>query len=231
MPTSFRNMWCALLAIGSLVWACTGANPSGVGKETCQAGPTCGGATVQACTMTDGSGQCASITYRVGGQTFTCNSCTDCVKAATDAVAGCGPATGAGGGETCTPGPSCANGSVQACTTKDATGACLAASYKSAGKTFACRTCGDCAQAAIDATSACLAGGGADDAGATSRDSGGGGTACVPSCHSDLECQNSCPRSSNGAVSCCDTSVGACFLISASVCPVPPDSGPPPPPY
>lgn len=47
---------------------------------------------------------------------------------------------------------------------------------------------------------------------------------CVPQCASDADCQNSCPAVSTGA-NCCDTSIGICYVGTASVCPVPTDGG------
>jgi hypothetical protein len=234
MSSGFRTLvWCcgSLLAGAALAVACTGANSSGVGSESCTAGQACGGGSILACTTTDGAGQCASLTYKVAGKSFTCASCSDCQKAVTDAVATCGtgaPGNGStGGGETCAPGPSCANGTVQACTTKDANGACVGVTYKTVGQSFTCKSCTDCAQAALDAANACVVGP-TDGGGNRGNDSGRGGT-CVSPCHSDLECQNTCPPLSNGGVTCCDTSVGACFAIGATTCPVTRDSGPPPP--
>jgi len=47
-------------------------------------------------------------------------------------------------------------------------------------------------------------------------------TACVPSCATHLDCQNSCPAPSIG-VSCCDPNTHQCYSAQALVCPAPPD--------
>jgi hypothetical protein len=64
---------------------------------------------------------------------------------------------------------------------------------------------------------------GKNDSG-TNQDSGNQGGQCVPSCTSDLDCQNSCPNVPNG-INCCDTATGICYANAASSCPVPVDAG------
>jgi hypothetical protein len=59
-------------------------------------------------------------------------------------------------------------------------------------------------------------GGGGNDSGQQGQ--------CVPTCSSDMDCQNSCPTVPNG-INCCDTSTGICYAYASTTCPVPSDAG------
>lgn len=48
--------------------------------------------------------------------------------------------------------------------------------------------------------------------------------ACVPTCATDLDCQDSCPAPSLG-ISCCDTSTGTCYTDNSGQCPSDYDAG------
>lgn len=81
-------------AVRDATASCTGAgpgNPSGPGGETCVPATACATDLVQACTTRDGAGTCVGVTYKSGGQSFACASCTDCGEAMTLASGACGP--------------------------------------------------------------------------------------------------------------------------------------------
>lgn len=53
----------------------------------------------------------------------------------------------------------------------------------------------------------------------TTTDSGSTPTkTCISNCHTDSECQTSCPAAPNGGLNCCDTSSGVCYASSTSTC-------------
>jgi hypothetical protein len=41
---------------------------------------------------------------------------------------------------------------------------------------------------------------------------------CASNCHTDSECQTSCPAAPNGGLNCCDTSSGVCYASSSASC-------------
>jgi len=45
--------------------------------------------------------------------------------------------------------------------------------------------------------------------------------ACVATCTTNAQCQNSCGPPSSG-ISCCDTTTNQCFTSNTTVCPAPP---------
>ena len=71
-----------------------------------------------------------------------------------------------------------------------------------------------------------------DDSGGNSGSSGGGGSSsgddgsgmCSASCHTNQDCQTSCPAPS-GSASCCDVGSTLCMIVSGSTCPSMPEAG------
>jgi len=71
------------------------------------------------------------------------------------------------------------------------------------------------------------------DGGKDAAKTDGGGAdsgACVETCGTDLDCQNTCPAVVNNGINCCDLGTNKCFPVADSVCPAPvdQDSGQPP---
>lgn len=195
--------------------ACTGAsNPlGGGGTQNCQQVPCGNGDSINEC-VSQPSGGCSDITYQVGGQTFSCNSCQGCGQAQQQATTACingsgsssgggsgsssgggsGSSSGSGGGTTtCSGTASCGTSGITyaSCTTVE-NGACTGMAYRtSTGQTFHCNGCTNCATAAQELTSYC------DGA----ADGGGGQTTCG----SALSCGNTgytyqqCTTLTNGA--------------------------------
>ncbi len=62
--------------------------------------------------------------------------------------------------------------------------------------------------------------------GNVNQDSGGqdAGDTCVPTCATDLDCQDSCQAPSIG-ISCCDTATSTCYTDNSGQCPADYDAG------
>ena len=134
----------------------SGAIPD-AGPSNCQQGSSClGGGSIQICTVDGPGGACASITYKVGAQTFACASCSDCKQAADQATVACSGNDG-GGTETCQKGATCPNNGVTLsfCYTT-AGGSCVGARYTtSKGSSYPCVSCNDCKDASAAAAAEC----------------------------------------------------------------------------
>lgn len=48
---------------------------------------------------------------------------------------------------------------------------------------------------------------------------------CTPNCHTDSDCQSSCPAAPNGGINCCDVSSGVCFSNASGTCTAAVDAG------
>ena len=182
------SFWATAAAAASLVFAlaaCTGANDALGGNATCVT-TACGtgSATYQACTSQAAAGSsCADITYKVNGQSFTCNSCQGCTSAASQVAMACldsvDPGDGgneASGNQTCSTPTACGAGgrTYQECSTLDAAGTCVTLDYKTSdGHTFTCAGCQGCATVAENLAAYC--------AGEAQPDSGPGMTSCSTS--------------------------------------------------
>ena len=80
----------------------TSSSSSGGGTTTCTNGSVCNdGSEMKVCTATNTAGACASITYTVDAASFTCDACTACTFAQSQASQACAEAGGgssSGGG-------------------------------------------------------------------------------------------------------------------------------------
>lgn len=46
-----------------------------------------------------------------------------------------------------------------------------------------------------------------------------GGGVCTVNCHSDLECEQTCPTPPQGSSNCCDFTTGVCYASLSGICP------------
>jgi hypothetical protein len=223
-PTSSSSFWSALAATAAFVLAaCSGAS-NGIGNGNGPA-PTCvstpcgaGGNTIQTCTSQP-QGGCSAVTYTVGSQSFSCNSCMGCTGAAEQAATACvggGPGDGGtndgsvdGGNQTCSAAMACGtNGDhYQECTTVDSMGGCLSIDYKTSdGRNFTCSGCQNCAGIAQNLQTYCATN--------PSGDAGTGTTTCSPA----LQCGNTgdtyqeCTTTNGGG-----TCTGVAYRVSNGV--------------
>jgi hypothetical protein len=149
-------LWTLGLSILPII-ACAGSVAGG-GDTNCQTVP-CGTSSYKVCT---GTGTCPSVSYSVGSQTFTCNSCDgSCSGAATSVASACegihttGP-EGGSGTTTCSAAIPCgSSNSYEICTTI-ASVSCTSVTYRFAkGTSYTCASCTDCSAAAASAGKEC----------------------------------------------------------------------------
>ena len=182
------SFWSTLVAGAALALAaCSGAS-NGIGgssNQTCTTTP-CGTTSnsIQTCTSQP-TGGCSNVTYSVGGQSFSCNTCQGCTGAAQSAAMACinDPVDGGGtdsGNATCSASIPCGTGgrTYQECTTLGAGGACESIDYKTSdGHNFTCAGCQNCATVAENLQTYCA------------MPPGDGGTGST-SCSSAVSCGN-----------------------------------------
>jgi hypothetical protein len=207
---SSPSFWSALAAAAMLALAaCSGAsNGIGGSQQNCSSTP-CGanGSTIQTCTAQP-QGGCSQVTYAVGGQTFSCNSCQGCTQAASAAAQAClndpgdggtgDGGTDSGGNQSCSAAVPCGtNGDqYQECTTLSSTGTCLSIDYKTSdGRNFTCDGCQNCAGIAVNLQNYCGTN--------PSPDAGTGSTTCSPAiqCGSTGDTYEEC-TTTNGSGTC-----------------------------
>lgn len=220
-----------LIAAPFAMPACSGSSPSS--SPTCSAtGGACpDGQSIEVCATKGSDGSCSGAYYKVGTQTFQCNSCADvqsCSTAAAQACLGDAGGSGSSGGSSgssssgsgsnggsggtvhCTTMP-CSNGAdAQVCEVIGAAGTCTSAYVTVGSQTFSCASCTDLTSCATSGAAACSSGsssGGSSGSGSTSSSgSSSGGTdagACgsIPTLHPEAAGVY-CPFTSAGNVRC-----------------------------
>lgn len=210
------SFWSSLVAAAVLALAaCTGAsnnlgNSNNNNNQSCVTTPCgTGGSSIQTCTAQP-SGGCSAVTYTVGSQSFTCNSCQGCTQAAQQAAMACldevgDGGTDSGGTQTCATAEQCgtAGDTYEECTTVDSLGGCLSIDYKTSdGRNFTCAGCMNCGTIATELQSYCATN--------PSPDAGTGTTACsaAVACGNTGDTYEECTTTGAG---------GACESISYKV--------------
>jgi hypothetical protein len=218
MP-AYRHLGAFFFATFAAVVAACHAS-SGGGGTTCQSSPSCPGQSVSACTTTDDNGACTKMTFTIGDKEYACAACGDCLAAASQVAGACTggfdaggfdagaldgapgpvpdgghPVADAGPTTTCDPPIACTSGvALVHCTTSQGA-ACLSESYAFSDGSFrgSC-TCGNCAQTAALAMTACT---GPADAGTDASTCG-----TTPALHPEAAPGVYCPFTATGATTC-----------------------------